>query len=109
METGTVSLSPDSLSGALLQKKALSSEEMLTAKNIFAALAEKNDLSITAGISTDRVIISAEKNSGVLHNYEGMLSYLTGISGLPYTMEYKSFCIGKSCGKDIMIEIALRK
>jgi hypothetical protein len=80
MEAGTVSLSPDSLSGAPAQKKALSSEEMLTAKNIFSALAERNDLSMSASISTNKVIINAEKNSGVLHNYEGILSYLTGIS-----------------------------
>lgn len=107
MEAGTVLLRPDSSPGVPLQKQTLSSEEMLTAKNIFSALAERNALNMNVGISTNRVIISAEKNSGTLQNYNGILSYLTGISDLPYSMEYKGFCIGRSCGKDILIEIAL--
>lgn len=92
-----------------VQGQALSPEEMLTAKNIFSALAEKNSLSVSVGIATNRIVISAEKNSDTLRNYDGILSYLTGISDLPYSMEYKGFCIGRGCSKDLMLEIALMK
>ncbi len=109
IETEVVTRRSAPPAGAKALSQALGPEEMLTAKNIFAALAEKNALKVSVGISSNKVVINAEKNSGALQNYDGILSYLSGISGLPYSMEYKGFCIGRGCGKDIMIEIALRR
>lgn len=97
---------PSSTSGPAGQ---LSSEEMLTAKNLFSALAQKNLLPVNVAVSTNKIVISSEKNGEVLQNYEGILSYLTGISDLPYSMEYKNFCIGRGCTKDIFLEIALTR
>lgn len=89
--------------------RALSPQELLTAKNVFAAMAVSKELPIDVTISANRVVAIAEKNSGILQNYDGIIAYLTGISDLPYAMKYESFCVGRDCPKDFVIDIALRK
>jgi hypothetical protein len=90
------------------QVRELDINEMMTAKFIIEALAERNSLPVAVRIEGKNIRIKA-KDDTAIRKYDGIIGFLSSLRGLPYSFEYKELCIGKGCGNQINIVLEVQK
>ncbi|MCM8820149.1 MAG: hypothetical protein NC925_05070 [Candidatus Omnitrophica bacterium] len=86
----------------------LNDEQMLTVKFIVDSLAEKFKISIDSSIEKNILTVSSKENN-ILVKYHEIMGFISSLNNLPYSMKYKSFCIGKSCNKEFAFAIEFGK
>jgi hypothetical protein len=90
------------------QSRELNMNEMMTAKFVVEALAEKHSLPVTVSVEGSAVKIAAKDND-VIKKYDGILGFLSSLRGLPYSLKYKELCIGQECGQQFVAVMEVKK
>lgn len=85
----------------------LSQSDVLVLNNLVLALAKANGLTMSSTITEGGISFAGDPND--IHNFDGVMKFLTDIGQLPWPIKYNSVCIGKGCSKGIDLQIGFER
>lgn len=95
------------------QVESMTTNELVTFKQLAESLAYKGSLPLEITVMQGNLIkISPTKAAGakgILNYYEQMLTFISALSSLPYSMEYKSFCLGEMCPNSFDMTMVVKR
>lgn len=85
--------------GKQLSANSLSTPEAMTFKQLLEMLATKHDVPVSVTIAQGQIRVAGDQavSKDILKKYESVMAFVAAMSGLPYSMEYKTFCLGEAC------------